>query len=262
MTSGTLYGIGVGPGDPELITVKAVRVLEHCTHIFTATSPKKTDSLALEIARPYLSETAQISQLFFPMTKSAEVLDTAWENNARIVLNVLSGGENAAFLTLGDPLIYSTFSYLMAAIRAQCPEASIKTLPGITSFQAASARLNMPLVEAEESLLITSGAFGGNGLRQADLAAENVVLLKAYKHVPDIIRTLKETGRLHTSRAISHCSRPGERIVNNISDLEDQSPDYWTLIISKKKRQMRPDLGIYPASTAGQDHAPAGDRSF
>jgi precorrin-2/cobalt-factor-2 C20-methyltransferase len=230
---GKLFGVGVGPGDPELITIKAVRVIKEADIIFTAASTKNTYSLAVEIASPYISSSARIEKLSFPMTKDVKEVNTAWIYNAKQIARSLKQGKNAVFLTIGDPITYSTFGYILKKMDCIMPEADIETIPGITSFHAASARLNRILVEGEESLLITSGAFGGDQIRHLD-GVENVAIVKAYKNIKDINKALKETGLRNKCVAVSKCGRENEEIIKNIDVLEKRAPDYWTLILGSK----------------------------
>ena len=231
--AGKLFGVGVGPGDPELITIKAVNIIKKADIIFTAASSKNTYSLAVEIASSYISASARIEKLSFPMTKDAEKVDHAWTHNANQIANVLKQGKNAVFLTLGDPTTYSTFGYILKKMRCVMPQAKIETIPGITSFHAASARLNRILVEGEESLLVMSGAFGGDRIRRID-GVENVAIVKAYKNTKDINKALKETGLANNCVAVSKCGRKQEEIIKNIDALEKRKPDYWTLILASK----------------------------
>lgn len=231
--NGKLFGVGVGPGDPELITVKAVRVIKEADIIFTAASTKNTYSLAVEIASPYISPCAQIEKLSFPMTKEVKEVEAAWIHNAKQIARSLKQGKNAVFLTLGDPTTYSTFGYILKKMDCIMPEADIETIPGITSFHAASARLNRILVEGEESLLVTSGAFGGDRIRHIN-GIENVAIVKAYKNIKDINKALKETGFSKKCVAVSKCGRKDEQIIENIDALEKRAPDYWTLILASK----------------------------
>ena len=234
MTSpGKLYGVGVGPGDPELITVKAVKAIESADIIFTAASSKNPYSLAVEIASPYIKKTAAIRQLKFPMTKHSDVVETAWISNAKEISKQLNAGKTAVFLTLGDPTTYSTFGYILQKMAIVMPDADIETIPGITSFHAAAARLNRILVEGEQSLLITSGAYGGDRIRKAG-NVENIAIVKAYKNIKDINQSLKDTGLFDKGVAVSKCGRPHETITNNLDDLETRDPDYWTLILASK----------------------------
>lgn len=230
---GKLYGVGVGPGDPELITVKAVRVIKEADIIFTAASSKNSYSLAVEIASPYISSNTRTETLYFPMTKDETQTETAWINNAKQIASALKEGLTAVFLTLGDPTTYSTFGYILKKMACVMPEADIETIPGITSFHAASARLNRILVEGEQSLLVTSGAYGGDRIRHIN-GVENVAIVKAYKNVKDINAALKETGLSRNSVAVSKCGRDHEKITRNLDALEQEAPDYWTLILASK----------------------------
>ena len=231
--TGKLFGVGVGPGDPELITVKAVRVIKEADIIFTAASSKNPYSLAVEIASPYISSTARIEHLGFPMTKDEAEVEAAWIANAKQIAAAMKQGLTAVFLTLGDPTTYSTFGYILKKMKCIMPEADIETIPGITSFHAASARLNRILVEGEESLLVTSGAYGGDRIRQVK-EVENVAIVKAYKNIKDINMALKDAGLYANGVAVSKCGRKNEEIIESLDVLETREPDYWTLILASK----------------------------
>ena len=232
---GTFYGIGVGPGDPDLITLKAIRVLSKVDVVFCASSSKNKHSLAVDIARSHIPETTPVTRLSFPMSTDKEALACAWKDNAEQIIEVLKESKDAAFLTLGDCMTYSTYGYMAKYIRKLAPETIMVAIPGIASYQAAAARLNRPLVEGEESLLILSGVRGGNRFRELSENAENVVFMKAYKNISDINQALKEKGLLETSVGVASCGLPGERIVQDIREFEQTAPDYWTLIFSKQR---------------------------
>lgn len=230
---GTLYGLGVGPGDPELVSVKAVRILQQVDVIFTASSSKNDYSLAVKIIRPYLSQEADIRMLPFPMSMDQKVVRRSWHEHAKTVLEVLEHGLSAAFLTLGDPLTYSTFGYLLRILQESAPHIRIETVPGITSYQAAAAATNTPLVEGEENLLLLSGVQGGQRYRKLADLSDNVVFLKAYKNASDITRALSETQRLDSSLCVIRCGFPEQEILSDVRELDHRKPNYWTLIISK-----------------------------
>ncbi|MGD9367719.1 MAG: precorrin-2 C(20)-methyltransferase [Desulfobacteraceae bacterium] len=233
--SGTLYGIGVGPGDPELIPVKAVNIIGTVGIIYTAASSKNDYSLAVEIARPYIPPSAAIHAMSFPMSKDPQVKQRAWQQHARQIVETLKSGQNAAFLTLGDPLTYSTYGYIVRHILEVWPQAPVVTVPGISSFQAAAAATNTPLVEGDESLLIVSGVHGGERLRALAASVENVVCLKAYRNMQSICDTLEETGLAQGSVSVANCSRKEEKIYYDLQALANERPNYWTLIIAKQQ---------------------------
>ena len=231
---GTLYGIGVGPGDPELLTLKAVNVLKAVDIVFTAASTKNDYSLAVNIARDHIPAATEIRALAFPMTKDRAETRRAWEANAKTIAAATAAGRKAAFLTLGDPLTFSTFGYVLKYIRRLYPELPVVTVPGITSYQASAAALNMPLVEGEQSLLVLSGANGGARLDRQMAQPDTVVFMKAYRNVPGICTALENTGMLAHSAGVVRCSQPEEEIVGDVKALESRSPNYWTLIIARK----------------------------
>ncbi|MGC9196239.1 MAG: precorrin-2 C(20)-methyltransferase [Syntrophobacteraceae bacterium] len=233
---GTLFGIGVGPGDPELLTIKAARILKEVSHVFAASSSKNDYSLAYSIVSQHLREGATVEQLAFPMTFKAEQLENAWRANCEKVSAILEQGQNVAFLTLGDPLIYSTFAYLMRKVRNRFPQVNITVVPAITSFQAAAACAREPLVEGEETLTIVSGAKGTNRLAGAIDMAENVVIMKTYKHFPQILGKLREEGLEERFCFVSRCGLEGQIVEHDFTRLAamEEPPNYLSLMIIKK----------------------------
>jgi precorrin-2/cobalt-factor-2 C20-methyltransferase len=240
--SGTLYGIGVGPGDPDLITVKAVNILRRVSTVFAASSTKNDYSLARDIVKEYIGET-QIEKMNFPMTHDKKTLTDAWESNAKRALEVLETGTDAAFITLGDPLTYSTFSYLLRTMKRLAPHIKIVTIPGITSYQAAAAMANMPIAEGEETVHLISGAKGGATLRKVIDSSENVVMLKTYKHFDDIYETLEDLGLLDHSVLFSRLGMDGESVVQDLRALKDKKMPYLSLLIVKRNGFMRAARG-------------------
>ena len=236
---GTLYGIGVGPGDPDLITLKSVQLLGKVHVVFAASSSRNDHSRAVQIARRHIPEATPVRLLPFPMSTDAAETAAAWNDITRIILETLQEGRDAAFLTLGDPMTYSTFGYILRYVRRLAPETPVVTSPGITSYQAAAACLNTPLVEGEESLLVVSGAQGGYRLRQMAQPPETVVFLKAYRHLEDICSALSEKALYSDCQAIAHCGLPEETIYPVMERLPDRHADYWTLVIAHQPRDHR-----------------------
>ncbi|MBW1841047.1 MAG: precorrin-2 C(20)-methyltransferase [Deltaproteobacteria bacterium] len=234
---GILYGLGVGPGDPELITLKAARVLNSVDLVYAAASTKNSYSLAVSIAKPHIPDLTPVKMLKFPMTSDRKEMEKAWQANALEIIQELEQGKKVAFLTLGDSMIYSTYCYLLRHIQMIAPHLPVISIPGITSYQASAACLNTPLVEGEESLLITSGAKGGDHFRQLSVKPETVVFLKAYRNVKDISDALDEAGLLENSVGVSNCGLPDEEIIRSVRELANRPPDYWTLIIAKQKKE-------------------------
>ncbi len=232
---GKLYAIGVGPGDPEFLTIKAIKILKKISNIFSVTSSSESKSTAFDIISPYIENKCQCVQLYFPMTKDKKKLEEAWHNNAKEIYNVLRRGEDAAFITLGDPSVYSTFSYLWEYIYKIDNSIQVEVIPGITSFQAASARLNMPLVKGDESLTILTGVNGNKKLEEFFPISDNIVIMKLYRHWKEIVDFLNSKEDIVFAPVISRCGLEGEVIWNDIRKLDlKHSPSYFTLSIIKK----------------------------
>ena len=230
---GTLYGVGVGPGDPKLLTLRAVEVLQAVEVVFAAGSTKNEYSLALNIARGHLGAGVEVRRLDFPMTQDRRALESAWQDNARQVLEVLDSGRDAAFVTIGDPLTYSTFCYLLRTVRELDPQARVETVPGITAYHAAAARLNLPLVESKESLLVVSGVSDPAEIPHLARCSHNLVILKTYRNYDQIIDQLEQLPRRRPAYLVSQCCLPGERIESDAYALKGQKMPYLSLLLVK-----------------------------
>jgi len=234
MKNGTLYGVGVGPGDPDLITLKATKILRQVDVIFAAASTKNSYSLSMEIVSRHLKEGVPVVPLGFPMTRDKRKLASAWEKNGRKVVEPLKRGENAAFITLGDPLIYSTFGYIFHTIKETEPHIPIEIIPGITSYQAGAAVAGQILAEAEESFAVISGALGAERLKDVVGHTDQVVLLKVYHKYQEIMDTLNQLGLASGSILISRCGLDGEVILRDLKKGFDTPPPYLSLLLIKK----------------------------
>jgi precorrin-2/cobalt-factor-2 C20-methyltransferase len=230
---GTLYGLGVGPGDPELLTIKAARILGQVDAVFAASSSKNDYSIAEAIVAPHLPAGTQVSRLSFPMTRDEAVLAQAWSANAAAMAEVLAAGQDAAFITLGDPLLYSTFGYVLPLMRALLPDLPIEVVSGITSFQAAAARTGQVLVESGENLLIASGVDDNGRLRRALETADNAVILKAYRSFPRLRSLLGELGLASGTTFVTRLGHEGEAIVRDLADAPEK-PHYLSLCLIKR----------------------------
>jgi len=225
------YGIGVGPGDPELITVKAVKALHSCSHIFTASSTKNEYSLALKVAREYLPPSVPVETLSFPMTRDEKLLEKAWLENAKRVVEVLKQKGTAGFLTMGDPSLFSTFGYLARKVKSLCPEVTLEVIPGITAAQGAAARRKLILAEGEEGFVIASGLSLStlkNLLQQEKL---NIAVYKVYKNKNEILRLVKESNAKKKVMGFYKCGFEEEKIFDSLDTFEKAKPSYFTLLL-------------------------------
>lgn len=233
MNSGTLYGIGIGPGDPELITLKGTRLISACRNLFVPKARTASESVALAIARPLVGPDARIEELVFPMTADREELAEKWDAAAARIAEVLTAGDDACFLTLGDPLLYSTYIYLLRALRSRLPDLKAVTIPGITAFGAAAALAEFPVGEGREPVTIVPAADDLTDVRRALTQGGTVVLMKIGKRLRELLDLLDGEGFLERSVFVSHVGMEAERIETDLRRLKAEGPEagYLSIIL-------------------------------
>lgn len=233
--TGVFYGIGVGPGDPELLTLKAVRALNAADVVAIPKSKEESDSIALSIVRGAVDLTnKETFELIFPMTKDKEILGKARKDAAAAIADRLNAGKNVACITLGDPLFYSTFSYLIPLVRKIVADAEIKIIPGVSSVMASAAAAIMPLVEADERLAVIPATYEPEKLRDIFRDFDTVVLMKVNKVFDKILGLMEEAGLKQKAVFIEKCGGEGQRVVKNLDSLKGKKLDYLSMVIVKK----------------------------
>lgn len=238
LKTGRLYGVGVGPGSAELITIKAARVINEA-HVIaiprSADSSADGRSKALTIVEQLFSlEGKEIVELDFPMTRDKASLAASRRKAAGVIAEHLKAGRDAAFITLGDPLFYSTFSYLVPFVRQAVPDVVIETVPGVTSFCAAASAAMMPIAEGAESVAVIPAAYNLDNVRSALAAFDTVILMKVNKIVDKVVDLLIESGLEHKAVFVSRAGWPEERVVTDLASLRHETLDYFSLIIIRK----------------------------
>lgn len=225
-----LYGLGVGPGDPELMTLKAVRIIEECDIIAIPKSGQNVN-VAYTIAKGAVHniDEKNIVELDMPMTRDQEKLKACHDAAAELVKTWIDEGKNVAFLTLGDPTIYSTYAYVHNRVRDAGYEAEI--VPGIPSFCAVSARLNDSLTEAEEALHIIPASY--EGAEEALHLKGTKVLMKSGKSIGKLKQYIHTMDNPPTVKMVERCGMEGERIFQNIDEI-DENASYFSVIIVKE----------------------------
>jgi precorrin-2/cobalt-factor-2 C20-methyltransferase len=233
MKRGILYGIGVGPGDPELITLKGARILGACTHVFVPKARDGAESVALAIAERHLSPQATVHQVVFPMTTNRSELRRRWEASAGQIAEVLESGADACFLTLGDTFLYSTYIYLLRALRERIPDVCVVTVPGITAFSAAAALAEFPVGEAKEPVTIVPTADDLDDVKRALATGGTVVLMKIGKRLGQILELLETAGVMDRGVFISHAGMDTQRIETDLRSLKaaDAEAGYLSIIL-------------------------------
>lgn len=228
---GKLYGLGVGPGDPELMTLKAVRLIRECGVVAVPASGRETN-VAFEIARGAVPEieTKELLEVSMPMIRDESKLKESHDRAAEAVIGELEKGKDVVFLTLGDPSIYSTYIYVHDRVGAKGYETEI--VPGIPSFCAVSARLNEGLTEASEALHIIPASY--EGLEEALLLKGTKVLMKSGKSIGKVKALLQNRENPPSVKMVERCGMQGERIFERLEDLDEEA-GYFSILIVKDK---------------------------
>ena len=241
MKYGTFYGIGVGPGDPELLTVKAASLLGRCPHVVVPKAKAEGGSVALEIAGRYVHAGARVHELVFPMTTDKAELSRSWKESARIIADLLATGADVCFLTLGDALVYSTYIYLLRELKALAPGVEVVTVPGITSFSAVAALTDFPLGEGKEPITIVPTADDLTAVRQAVETGGTVVLMKIGKRLGDILDVLEELGVIGNGVFVQRAGQPTQRIEPDLRKLRGREAEagYLSVILVHTQRNLR-----------------------
>ena len=229
-TPGNFYGIGIGPGDPELLTLKAVRVIKSVDYIFVPKASFKNESLALDIVKEFVKG-KEICEQVYPMTKDKSVLNNAWYNAAKEIAEKITSGSSAAYLTLGDPFTFSTYIYLLQNIHKLIPTENIETIPGITSYNAAACMANYPLIESSMRLAVVPVSKNIEELRPVLQSFDTVVLMKVAKKLDAVIELLEELNLIDSSLFASYVGQKDSFITRNLAELKGEGKGYMSVII-------------------------------
>ncbi len=233
-----LYAVGVGPGDPELLTLKAVRVLRAADVVIAPTGSADTASYALGIVAAHLDRGRQlVVERLFPMSRDEAVLRPRWEEAAAEAAAHVRAGRSVAFVTIGDPLLYSTFLYLYDILRRDYPDVPISIVPGITSLGAAAAAAGLPLVLGDERLAILPATLPVESLRGALAEFDCVVLLKVSRVYDRLYALLQELGLERHGLFVRRVGSADEEVVSDLAALVGQKLDYLSLLIVRKVSQ-------------------------
>jgi precorrin-2/cobalt-factor-2 C20-methyltransferase len=226
--------VGIGPGDPELLSLKAVRIIRSVAHVFVPKSEGKGESFALDIVSPYVDR-AKVHEMIFPMIRDPRRLQEFWGAAANEILICLRRGDDAAFLTIGDPLTFSTYNYVLEIIRREVPEKNIVTVPGITSYNALAARASFSLAEGGEKIAILPVPDDDlASLREVLGRFDTVVLMKVAKKLDAVLDVLEEMKL--TERAVfgSYVGTPREFVTRDLHSLKGTGRGYMSVIIVRK----------------------------
>lgn len=228
---GVLYGIGVGPGDSELLTLKGARLIRESDIVVLPKSGKK-ENVAYNIAKGAVPEILkkEILEVDMPMTRDKEKLQAAHKNAAEKICELLDKEKNIVFLTLGDPSIYSTYSYVHNIVTNNGYEAYI--VPGVPSFCAAAAKIGEGLTEAKEALHIIPASY--ETLDDCMDLSGTKVLMKSGNKISDVKKKLESEKEKYSIKMVEKCGMEGEKVYNSLDEI-DEDASYFSLIIIKEK---------------------------
>ncbi|MBI4221727.1 MAG: precorrin-2 C(20)-methyltransferase [Planctomycetes bacterium] len=236
MNIGNFYGIGLGPGDPELLTLKALHTIQKADCIFAPKSDSKEDSLALEIVKDYVKGKRVIEQVY-PMTKDKETLNTAWLKAAEEIHTEVKNGYNVVYLTLGDPMTFSTYIYLLRHLNTMLPEKAIHTIPGITSYNAAACAANFPLLTGDDRLAVIPIPKDIAELRPILESFDTIVMMKVAKKLDEVIQLLEEMKLSENALFASYIGQKDAYLTCDIVSLKGSGMGYMSVLIVKRLKQ-------------------------
>jgi len=191
-----LIGIGVGPGDPDLLTVKAVKAIHNADIIMCPASKEDRPSIALSVVSSIIdkSKNQEIVKLIFPMTKDKDVLEATWKQNAKIMAEKVLLGKNVVYLTVGDPYLYSTWIYMHKDLKENYPDMEISVIPGIVSIFTFAAKVGISIAEGSEKVAIIPSCYDLSSVKEIAKYSETMVFLKDGRYFDQVITVLKEAG--------------------------------------------------------------------
>ncbi len=232
--TGTLYGVGVGPGDPELVTLKAARILREVPVIAFPKKSQDAAGYAFQIISGLFSqEDKEMLGLVFPMTKNKEVLADHWNMAVEQVWQKLQSGRDVAFVTEGDPLLYSTFIYLMSLMKERAPEVRIEVIPGISSVNGAAARLQLPLADGDDHVAVIPAGNDYEAVKKAIEEHDCVIFIKVAKAKDLILKVLRDLDLIDRARVVTKVTSEEEKIWS-IDELEGVQLEYLSLMVVRK----------------------------
>jgi precorrin-2/cobalt-factor-2 C20-methyltransferase len=235
MSNAKIYAVGVGPGDPELLTRKAERIIRSAPVICAPTGAADAASYALSIVGDLIDPSRQeILTQVFPMMKKGPELEAAWEEAAGQVISRIDGGEDVVFITIGDPLLYSTFLYIHRIILQRRPDIPVEIVPGISSINAAAAAAGLPLGMAGERIAILPAVYEDDELRTTLGQFDTVVLMKVSRVFDRVYALLREMGLAERGVFVRRVGSDRQEVVFDLASLVGRELDYLSMLIVKK----------------------------
>jgi precorrin-2/cobalt-factor-2 C20-methyltransferase len=235
-----LFCIGCGPGDPELLTIKALNLIKEADVIFVPTSKSDKPSIALSIVSQFINKTTKIVNLVFPMVKDKNSLKEYWKKNTIEISEMVRTGKKTLYLTVGDPSLYSTWIYIHRELKNNHQDIEVEIIPGITSIFAFAAESKISLVEGDEHLSVVPACYDLNKVKNTVKSSDTIVFLKDGRYFDNVIDMLSETGFSDESQIAIAQDVSTQKNILEIKKLKDikgkkqPSQTYFSIMVVKR----------------------------
>lgn len=233
---GRFYGLGVGPGDPELLTLKAHRILTHAPVICAPKRGYSADGYAYKIIKEFIDPDRQeLLELIFPMSKDISRLIPYWEDNLRQIMERINSGKDCAFITEGDPLLYSTFINVLNMLQERHPEVPVQVVPGVSSISAAAASALVPLANGDDRVAIIPATYEPERLKEVLTEFDTIALMKVNSVFDTVLDVLEELRLIDKAVFVKKATAPGEEeIVRDVRTLRGTKIEYMSILLVAK----------------------------
>ena len=231
---GQLWGVSVGPGDSEWLTLKGLRILQTVDVVACPQNRQGEPGMAYTIVKSHLRSEQIILPLDLPFVRDPVQLQQAWNNAGETLVPLLKTGQNVAFITEGDASLYSTFSYVAQSVHRLAPAVTITPVPGVCSPLAAMAALNMPLSLGAEKIAILPALYDVSELTHALDWADVVVLMKVASVFGQVWQTLQDLDLLEQASLVEQVGSSAEKQYSSLVNLADHKPPYFSILIVRR----------------------------
>jgi precorrin-2/cobalt-factor-2 C20-methyltransferase len=233
--------VGCGPGNPELLTVKAVKLIKNAEVIFAPTAKEGRPSIALSVVKSYLNRSTKTISLIFPMIKDKQSLKEYWRKNAKLIADQVRSGKNVLYLTVGDPSLYSTWIYIYRELQENHKDVLVDIVPGVPSMCAFAAEAKISLAEGDENVAIVPACYDLDKVTRTSRVCDNIVFLKDGRYFDSVLNILSDTGfpKDSTIAIAQDVGTQGE--VMKMSRLEEfhgksgPTEKYFSIMVAKKR---------------------------
>ena len=239
MSYGTLFGVGVGPGAADLMTLRAVRVLKEADVIAIPRRSEWDESVAWRIAESNIGKIEGQERIFltFPMTKDPAKLRPAWDTAFDAIGQRLAQGKSVAFITEGDPMFYSTFIYLHEQAQGRWPGVKLEIVPGVSSLSAVAAVTHCPTADGQERVAVLPATYGVEDLLAVLNQFDTVVLVKVSSVMPQVVEAVERAGLIDRAVYVSKATMEQQKIVTDIRTIRNDRCDYFSMVVVSRKER-------------------------